>query len=81
LIAFDDSEMSEWLVTLAEDRSGHFLCALSEAVIRADDEDYSIIRPALVNLKHKYSGGRPRLEGVGKCPRRQEGSRPHPKPI
>jgi hypothetical protein len=54
LAAFDDSELSEWVMALGEECSGHFLCALAEAVMKADAEDYSIIRPALVNLKCKY---------------------------
>jgi hypothetical protein len=41
-------------MALGEECSGHFLCALAEAVMKADAEDYSIIRPALVNLKCKY---------------------------
>ncbi|HWO28561.1 MAG TPA: hypothetical protein VNO32_07155 [Candidatus Acidoferrum sp.] len=53
--AFDDKELSEWVMTLCEECSGRFLCALAEAVMKADAEDYSIIRPALANLKCKYS--------------------------
>jgi hypothetical protein len=52
--AFDDRELSEWVMALGEECSGRFLCALAEAVMKADAEDYSIIRPALVNLKCKY---------------------------
>jgi len=52
--AFDDRELSEWVMTLGDECSGRFLCALAEAVMKADAEDYSIIRPALVNLKRKY---------------------------
>jgi hypothetical protein len=55
LIAFDDSELSDWVLTLGEERSGGVLCALAEAVMKADPEDYSVIRPALVNLKRKYA--------------------------
>ena len=55
LIAFDDSELSDWVLTLGEERSGRFLCALAEAVMKADPEEYSVIRPALVNLKRKYA--------------------------
>jgi len=62
LTALDDGDISEWLMRLTEVRSGHFLCALSEAVIRADGEDYAIIRPALMNLKRKYSVPKPHLE-------------------
>ena len=55
LIAFDDTELSDWVLTLGEERSGRFLCALAEAVMKADSEEYSVIRPALVNLKRKYA--------------------------
>ena len=62
LIAFDDSELSDWVLTLGEERSGRFLCALAEAVMKADPEEYSVIRPALVNLKRKYAEGGPEPE-------------------
>jgi hypothetical protein len=62
LIAFDDSELSDWVLALGEERSGRFLCALAEAVMKADPEEYSVIRPALVNLKRKYAEARPEPE-------------------
>jgi len=62
--AFDDKELSEWVMTLGEECSGRFLCALAEAVMKADAEDYSIVRPALVNLKCKYSDANPDRERV-----------------
>jgi hypothetical protein len=55
LIALDDAELNDWVLTLGEERSGHFLCALAEAVMKADAEDYSVIRPALVSLKNRYA--------------------------
>jgi hypothetical protein len=54
LTALDDRELSEWVMALGGECSGHFLCALAEAVMKADPEDYSVIRPALMNLKRKY---------------------------
>jgi len=54
LIAFDDSELSNWLMDLIEVQPRKFLGALAEAVVAADAEDYRLIRPALVTLKHKY---------------------------
>ena len=51
LTAFDDKELSAWVMRLGEERSGRFLCALAEAVMKADAEEYSVIRPALLNLK------------------------------
>jgi hypothetical protein len=55
MIALDDAELSDWIMTLGEERSGNFLCALAEAAMKADAEDYSVIRPALVNLKNRYA--------------------------
>jgi hypothetical protein len=53
LVAFDDKELSAWVMRLGEERSGRFLCALAEAVMKADAEEYSVIRPALLDLKHR----------------------------
>jgi hypothetical protein len=76
LTAFDDRELSEWVMTLGEERSGHFLCALAEAVMKADPEDYSVIRPALMNLKRKYPDPDSLPEGVaGAVPNRNRAVR------
>jgi hypothetical protein len=64
LTAFDDRELSEWVMTLGGERSGHFLCALAEAVMKADPEDYSVIRPALMNLKRKYPDANSDPQGI-----------------
>src|SRR5579862_3598991 len=64
LIAFDDKELSAWVMRLGEERSGRFLCALAEAVMKADADDYSLIRPALLDLKRKHRRGGPRPERV-----------------
>jgi hypothetical protein len=53
-VAFDDKELSAWVMRLGEERSGRFLCALAEAVMKADAEEYSVIRPALLDLKHRH---------------------------
>jgi hypothetical protein len=58
MAAFDDRQLCKWVIRLTAERSGHFLCALSETVLKADDEDYSIIRLALVSLRRKYVAGR-----------------------
>ena len=57
LIAFDDIEMGDWLVDLIANGSENFLSAFAEVVVTADAEDYSIIRPGLIALKHKYCDG------------------------
>ena len=54
LIAFDDTELSDWLIDLIADGSENFLSAFAEAVVTADAEDYSIIRPGLIELKHRH---------------------------
>ena len=66
MIPDNDRDVTEWLLQLSSSRSEHFLCALSDAVMRADDDDYSIIRPALMDLKRKYVAARPRIERVCK---------------
>jgi hypothetical protein len=62
LILFDDVEMSEWLLKLTDNSSGQFLHALSDAVLKATDEEYAIIRPALMDLKRKHSELKRKLE-------------------
>ena len=58
MIASEDNQMRDWLMRLGRMRSGHFLGALADAAMKADDEDYSIIRPALMDLKRKYPDAR-----------------------
>jgi hypothetical protein len=52
--AFDDRELRDWLIELIADGPENFLCALAEAVVTADANDYRVIRPALIELKRKY---------------------------
>jgi hypothetical protein len=66
LIAFDDAEMSDWLLKIAENPPGHFLRALWEAVSKATDEDYFIIRPALMGPEAQVFPAQAR---IGKCPK------------
>lgn len=54
LIAFDDTELRDWLIDLIANSSQDFLCALAEAAINASSEDYLVVRPALIDLKRKY---------------------------
>ena len=54
LIAFDDSELIDWLVDLIESGSDSFLNLLAEAALTADAEDYCVIRPGLTELKRKH---------------------------
>jgi hypothetical protein len=52
--AFDDRELSDWLMDLIADGSQNFLSALAEVAVTADAEDYGVIRPALVEFRRKY---------------------------
>ncbi|MGB7438659.1 MAG: hypothetical protein WBR26_03820 [Candidatus Acidiferrum sp.] len=54
MIAFEDSELHEWLMQVIEEDSGQFLAALAEAAVTACPEDYSLVRPALMDLRDKY---------------------------
>jgi hypothetical protein len=72
--AFDDVEMSEWLVTVRDNSLGQFLRALSEAVLMATDEDYAIVRPSLMELKRKYSELRRKAEIVNNLAARKNGT-------
>lgn len=54
VIAFEDMELNEWLIQAIEEGAGQFLPALAEAVVKACPEDYSLVRPALMNLKRRY---------------------------
>lgn len=59
LIAFDDTELSDWLMDLIANESAGFLSALAEVVVTADAEDYGLIRPGLMALKHQHSDSSP----------------------
>lgn len=81
LIAFDDNELKSWVMRLGEERSSRFLCALAEAVMKADADDYSIIRPALLDLKRRHHRGRPRgarAEKPAGLARKEAGNRDSP---
>lgn len=54
MIAFEDSELSEWLIQAIEEGPGQFLRALAEAAVIACPEDYCLVRPVLIRLKRKY---------------------------
>lgn len=75
LILFDDLEMSEWLLKLIANSSEQFLHALSEAVLKASDEEYAIIRPALMELKRKHSELKRKLEIASGLSARGNGNR------
>lgn len=76
LIAFDDTELNDWLMGLIANESAGFLSALAEAVITADAEDYSMIRPGLMALKHKHSDSSSERSRESSYPWLQEVRRP-----
>lgn len=60
--AHSDAELNGWLLTILNgDRTrgvapaGDFLKSLAQAALRADPSNYAILRPALLDLKDKYS--------------------------
>lgn len=54
----DDPEILEWLSN-AHNRGGGFVSVFAKAVLRADSENYSILRPALLVLRAKYASYEP----------------------
>lgn len=57
MIAQTDPEIGPWLFSILDDqpvKPGGFLLAFAQAAIRADAENYAILRPALRDLRRKY---------------------------
>ncbi len=63
MIAQQDQELWLWLEGVAHPRSGagDFLRSLVDAALRADGFNYTILRPALLNIAKKY----PRYQALG----------------
>ena len=53
MTAFEDNALSEW-VREAQMYGGSFVAAIAAAAIRADDDNYALLRPVLLQLKDKY---------------------------
>src|SRR3990167_3849308 len=51
--AHDDVELRQWLYN-ARERGGSFVKSLFFTAVSADDDNYAILRPALLQLKAKY---------------------------
>ena len=49
----DDAELLEWQAN-ANQSGGGFVSAIARAALVADDENYPIIRPALLQIRAKY---------------------------
>jgi hypothetical protein len=58
MIAQEDSELFHWLLNAAgrgiRPPAGDFLKHLAEAALRADAENYFVLRPILVEMAVKY---------------------------
>jgi hypothetical protein len=50
----NDREMLDWVLNLDRMHAGGFLLAIGDAAQRADHENYPLMRPMLLVLKHKY---------------------------
>jgi hypothetical protein len=54
----DDSELLEWLSN-ARDKAGDFVRNIAEAGLRADPENYPLMRSMLIQLRKKYQAYEP----------------------
>ena len=51
----DDPELTDWLLTIVNgDQAGDFLKALATAALRADHENYPLLRPSLLEISKRY---------------------------
>lgn len=50
----DDPELLEWLAN-ADQRGGGFVSRVAGAALRADHENYPLIRPLVLQLRAKYT--------------------------
>ena len=50
----EDAELIEWVLNMERRGAGGFLITLGEAALRADHENYPLMRPLLLRLKKKY---------------------------
>ncbi len=50
----EDEELIDWLLNLEPMNAGSFLRAIGEAAMRADSQNYPVMRPLLLELKKKY---------------------------
>jgi hypothetical protein len=49
----DDPELLEWLAN-AHRRGGSFISSLANAALRADPDNYPLLRPVIVQMRAKY---------------------------
>lgn len=53
-IGHHDSELTDWLLNVVNSNAGDFLRDLAKAALRADHENYPLLRPALLEIKKRY---------------------------
>jgi hypothetical protein len=49
----DDRELLEWLAKASQEGGG-FVSAIARAALVADDDNYPIVRPVVIQLRAKY---------------------------
>lgn len=54
----DDPELLEWLAN-AHRTGGGFVSSLASAALRADPENYAIMRPMILQMREKYPAYEP----------------------
>ena len=52
-LADNDPELEPWLINLGKMGAGSFLQSIRDAAVRADVENYALLRPVLLQLKAK----------------------------
>lgn len=66
LNASTDEELRDWLFT-ASANGGHFVASLADAGLCADFENYTIMRPLLLQMKAKYPYSKENPHGSRPC--------------
>lgn len=57
MTAHTDPDLNNWIFSILDCRkvgNGSFILAVATAAVRADDDNYAILRSALLALKAKY---------------------------
>ena len=49
-----DPELTGWLLNVVNSNAGDFLRDLAKAALRADHENYPLLRPALLEISKRY---------------------------
>jgi len=76
IIATNDSLMYEWIKNASNpaNNAGSFVRAIAEAALRADHENYALLRPVLLELRRKYPQYTQSLASLTEEFRRSSGS-------